>query len=241
MYGVFSTCYELTTLDVSNWNTSKAIDISDIFGWDFKLETVKGLDKWDTSNVVYMDGVFDSCHSLSLECLKSVEAWNTKNVENMKVMFAQCYKLTKIDLSKWDTSNVTNMWYMFCNSGISDLNVSTWDTHNVTNMGGMFSNCDGLTVLDISSWDTSNVKIFGSMFWDCDNLTTIKGVIDMKSADKDRWHYETISEDPYNDKLHYTMFGDSTKRNLKGVKIKNPPADFETYCGLNKDQYEIVE
>ena len=29
--------------------------------------------------------------------------------------------------------------------------------------------------------------------------------------------------------------------NLTGVKIKNPPAYFETKCGLREDQYEIVD
>lgn len=35
-----------------------------------------------------------------------------------------------------------------------------------------------------------------------------------------------------------SMFSNCDK--LRGVKIKNPPADFETKCGLTKDQYEIV-
>ena len=60
------------------------------------------------------------------------------------------------------------------------------------------------------------------MFNGCKELTTIKGIIDMKSCDS--------CDD---------MFRGCTK--LRGVKIKNPPEDFEIYCGLTKDQYEIVE
>ena len=59
------------------------------------------------------------------------------------------------------------------------------------------------------------------MFGDCTSLTTIKGVIDMKSCTSCK-----------------AMFDNCSK--LKGVKIKNPAADFEIESGLTKDQYEIV-
>ena len=60
------------------------------------------------------------------------------------------------------------------------------------------------------------------MFYGCKSLRTIKGVIDMKSCDT---YYDF-------------MFGGCD--NLRGVKIKNPPKDFETKSKLTKDQYEIV-
>jgi hypothetical protein len=59
------------------------------------------------------------------------------------------------------------------------------------------------------------------MFCDCEKLTTIKGVIDMKSC-----------EDCFN------MFKNCS--NLSGVKIKNPPSDFEAISGLSKSQYTVV-
>ena len=123
-----------------------------------------------------------------------------------------------------------------CNS-LTSLDVSKWDTSNVTYMSGMFDDCTSLTTLDISNWNTSKVKYFGSMF-DNPNLTTIKGVIDMKSADKTFWNND-ITDIMLNKRdTNKKMFGKCNK--LRGVKIKNPPADFETYSGLNSSQYTIV-
>lgn len=144
------------------------------------------------------------------------------NVNDCNHMLYNCEALTSIDTTGWDTSNVTNMSFMFgtCES-LTNLNVSNWDTNKVTDMSYMFMHCTSLTTIDISNWDTSRVINMRWMFWVCSELTTIKGVIDMKSC----------TDCSY-------MFVNCNK--LTGVKIKNPPADFETKSGLTKDQYEIV-
>ena len=168
-----------------------------------------------------------SCSSMLKSCreLTSVDTtgWDTSKIECMSLMFYACEALETLDVSKWDTSKVTNMSCMFsgCNK-LTTLDVSKWNTNNVIDMYSMFSGCSELKTLDISDWDTSNVKYMHCMFNGCKELTTIKGIIDMKSC--------TYYDD---------MFYDCTK--LTGVKIKNPPEDFEIYCGLTKDQYEIVE
>ena len=89
-------------------------------------------------------------------------------------------------------------------------------------MSWMFMYCKSLTLLDLSKWDTSNVRDMRYMFYKCYKLTTITGVIDMKSCTS-----------------YDHMFTGCD--NLRGVKIKNAPADFEAYGGLTKDQYEIVD
>ena len=58
----------------------------------------------------------------------------------------------------------------------------------------------------------------------------------MKSADTTFWNTDAVILTERD--TTQRMFENCT--NLKGVKIKNPPADFETYSGLTKDQYEIV-
>ena len=68
----------------------------------------------------------------------------------------------------------------------------------------------------------SKVENMRNMFWGCENLTTIKGVIDMKSCTE---KYER-------------MFTNCSK--LKGVKIKTPPAEFESVSGLSKSQYTVI-
>ena len=104
---------------------------------------------------------------------------------------------------------------------LTSVDTTGWDTSNVTDMMFMFCDCNKLTTLDISNWDTSKVTDMNYMFSWCNELTTIKGIIDMKSCTK-----------------YDGMFMACPK--LTSVKIKNPPADFETYSGLNSSQYTIV-
>lgn len=79
----------------------------------------------------------------------------------------------------------------------------------------------------ISNTNTCTVTIhkdvtnMSCMFWGCTNLTTIKGIINMKSCE-----------------YCVDMFKDCHK--LKGVKIKNPPANFEERSKLRPSQYTIV-
>ena len=258
MSGMFEYCKALTTLDVSKFNTSKVTDMGDMFDgcnsltsldvskfntsnvkymdrmfWNCNTLTSLDVSKWDTSKVTDMFGMFRSCKALTT---LDVSKWNTSKVTDMRLMFSDCKSLTSLDASKWDTSKVTNMNGMFGECyNLTNLDVSKWNTSNVTSMVQMFNRCDKLTTIDISNWDTSKVKYFGMMF-NNPNLTTIKGVIDMKSADKTFWNTDAV--DLSKRDTNQRMFEKCTK--LRGVKIKNPPADFETYSGLNSSQYTIV-
>ena len=83
MSSMFSTCKNLTTLNLSNFNT---INVSD------------------------MSFMFASCNSLTTLDLSS---FNTINVTDMSYMFYTCSNLTTLDLSNFNTINVTNMGSMF--------------------------------------------------------------------------------------------------------------------------------
>ena len=77
-------CYSnLTTLDLSGFNTSK---------------------------VTKMNGMFLNCSSLTNLNLSS---FNTSKVTDMSAMFSGCSSLTNLDLSSFDTSSVTNTGNMF--------------------------------------------------------------------------------------------------------------------------------
>ena len=170
-------------------------------------------------DIINMGFMFYNCHDLiSLDASRS----DTSNVEIMCGMFDNCNNLTSVDLSNFNTSKVDDMSYMFMDcSSLTTLDLSSFDTSNVTKMHSMFNGCYDLTTLDLSSFDTSNVTTIWRMFYNCYNLTTIKGVIDMKSC-------EDCGD----------MFHNCPK--LAGVKIKNPPADFESKTGLSSSQYTVV-
>ena len=81
--GMFQSCRNLTSLDVSSF---------------------------DTSNVTDMGYMFKGCSGLTSLDLSS---WNTSNVTYISYMFSGCSGLKSLDLSGWDTSNVTYISDMF--------------------------------------------------------------------------------------------------------------------------------
>ena len=167
---MFSGCSQLTSLDVSNWDTSNITDMSGIFMECSKLTSLD-VSNWDTSNVTSMNAVFASCSGLiSLD----VSNWDTSKVTVLSYIFSGCSGLTELDVSGWDTSKVTNMGNVFnyCQD-LTSLDVSGWDTSNVTNMERSFYNCSSLTFLDVSGWDTSNVTRMYHVFYDCSSLTEL--------------------------------------------------------------------
>ena len=122
MGNMFYNCSSLTTLDVSNW---------------------------DTSQVTSMTYMFDGCRSLtSLD----VSNWDTTYVLDMNCLFEGCSSLITLDLSNWDTSNVMYMSYMFYTcSSLTTLDVSNWDTSYLETTYNMFNGCNLLEYLIIGS------------------------------------------------------------------------------------------
>ena len=105
----------------------------------------------------------------------SFKGSNTSNVTYMNYMFDGCYNLTSLDVSNFDTSKVTTMDSMFqdCTS-LTSLDLSNFNTSNVNNMNCMFYNCSSLTSLTLSGWDMSNVTYMTDMFKGCSALKEIK-------------------------------------------------------------------
>ena len=144
MKNMFSGCYALTSLDLSNFNTA---------------------------NVTDMQYMFYSCNALTSLDLSS---FNTANVTNMHFMFVHCTGLTSLDLSSFNTANVTMMQHMFWNcSGLTSLDLSSFNTSKVMNMYGMFWGCSALTSLDLSHFNTAKVTDMHYLFYDCSALTNL--------------------------------------------------------------------
>ena len=143
MRDMFNGCNNLTSLDLSGWDTSKVTD---------------------------MPGLFASCSSLtSLD----VSGFNTSNVTSMSYMFYGCNNLTSLDLSGWDTSKVIYMGQMFRNcSSLTSLDLSGWNTSNVTDMTNIFQSCDDLQTIRMVGCSEGTInKIKGAMPSGCTILT----------------------------------------------------------------------
>jgi surface protein len=72
---MFLYCESLTTLDVSNFDTSNVTNMSWMFS-DCSSLTTLDLSNFDTSNVIRMGYMFDQCSDLTLDC----SHWNVDKV-----------------------------------------------------------------------------------------------------------------------------------------------------------------
>lgn len=170
-YGLsFSGCEDLTSLDLSNFNTSNASWMENMFA-GCKSLTSLDVSPLDTSNAGHMNSMFLNCESLTSLDLSN---FDTSNVEDMNSMFKNCESLTSLDVSSFDTSKVQDITSMFenCKSLIS-LDVSNFNTSKVTSIGSTFKDCESLTVLNLSNFDTSNVIYMGTTFQNCKSLINL--------------------------------------------------------------------
>ena len=170
MQGMFEHMRNLTALNLSNFNTSKVTDMNSMFHDMFKLTSLD-LSNFDTSKVTDMGAMFYEMRNLNTINLSN---FDTSRVTNMGNMFSYMTGITTLDLSNFDTSQVTNMYGMFSFMyNLTTLNLSSFDTSQVTNMYGMFSSTSNLTTLNLSGFNTSNVTNMGYMFAYMSNLTAL--------------------------------------------------------------------
>ena len=157
-------------IDLSNFDTSMVMDMSNMFYSMSKLTTLN-LSNFDTSMVMDMSNMFIGMSNLTSLNLSS---FNTSHVMYMKAMFAGLSNIITLDLSNFDTSKVTNMISMFSGtSNLTTLNLSSFDTSQVTDMSYMFYNMSNLTTLNISNFDTSKTTDMRSMFNGMTNLASL--------------------------------------------------------------------
>ena len=158
----FANCSALTSLDLSNFNTSNVTAMGNMFRGCAVLTTLD-LSNFGTANVTTMANMFYECAALTTLDLSN---FNTSNVTSMASMFYGCAALTTLDLSNFNTSNATDISTMFsdCHS-LASINLSNFDTSNVADMSEMFASCLALTTLDLSNFNTSNATSMASMFY----------------------------------------------------------------------------
>ena len=175
---MFSGCTNLTSIDLSNFDTSR---ISNMYGMFYNCKKLKNLDlsRFNTRSVRYMSSMFWGCGSLESLDLKS---FDTSNVTKMDAMFGCCMSLTSLDVSSFDTRNVSDMSSMFCWCGsLAELDLSGFETDFgvLKSIWWMFEQCSSLVSVDLSGFegaglnDLDPLQPMVDVFPGCDNLTTI--------------------------------------------------------------------
>ena len=162
MSSIFNGCYNMLSVDFSNFNSSSLITMNAMF---YGCESIKTIDlsNFNTSLVTDMSSLFDGCGKLQYIYLFNL---NTSKVENMNSMFSGCENLVSLDLSYFYTSYLTNVNYMFDNcKNLKVLDISHFNLDNVTdseNMKGIFSNVNSLRYINLYHVEDKNKIIQNS-------------------------------------------------------------------------------
>ena len=101
---LFGQGWNLSSIDLSNVDTSNVTNMSNMFYGLNELEEVN-LSGVDTSSVTNMREMFDGCYGLKN---LDVSGFDMSNVSDISCMFDSCYFLKELDLSSWNLSSVVN-------------------------------------------------------------------------------------------------------------------------------------
>ena len=160
----------LTSVDVSNWDTSGVTSFNS-FARDCTSLTALDVSGWDTSSVTSFGSFARGCTSLTA---LDVSGCDTSSVTSFGSFAYNCPSLTTLDVSGWDTSGVTDFSAFAYNcTSLTALDVSGWDTSSVTSFEAFIQECTSLTTLDVSGWDTSSVTSFSYFAFNCTALSSI--------------------------------------------------------------------
>ena len=155
-YNSGSASRPLAELDVSNWDTSSATDMSFMFYACRPQTRMVDLSNWDVSKVTTFDHMF--AHSFLT--IGDTSNWRvTTACTNLNALFLSVQN-TSLNVSGFDTSNVTVFEQMFqgCIQATEIIGLENFDTSNSLGFSEMFQNCWKLKKLDLSSFDTTKAK-----------------------------------------------------------------------------------
>ena len=173
---MFYNCNSLTTLDVSQWDTSQVTNMENMFQDCQSLTTITGT--IDMSSCMGCYDMFDNCSSLQGARLINIpETLDTSNMGGTGISLDDLVAAGTViiveplvDLSHYSWNHLAN-WNTI--TELPQENVDYLNSVYGTNMRGMLSNCEALTTLDVTRWDTSQVTNMENMFYGCVSLTSL--------------------------------------------------------------------
>lgn len=170
-----------------------------LFQQNSKMESIKGVENWDTSKTTNMQYLFNSCTSL---VKADLENWDTHSVEYFTSMFEGCTSLQTVNLTINTADKNVSMQSMFrkCLSTLSNVTI-TGDFSGISTSASMFYQCYNLNILNLNhismepgsssnelekvnsvSKPFQNCEAFSYMFGDCKALDAIIGIEDWNTS-----------------------------------------------------------
>lgn len=179
---------EMTTLDISNWDTSNVVNMDSAFRYT-KLSVID-LNYINFTNAITIDRMFENISTQPIEILNHtnismpelthIDSWmsqvyltNAFDVSGVSIPKVTRlsnflpYKALSYNLNDLITSTVTDLSYFASSvhwSSFTSFSMTGWDTSNVTNMKGMFAYSEAYNYPGWEAMDTSNVTDMSGMF-----------------------------------------------------------------------------
>ena len=97
-FNQFTAC---TSFELGNIDTGECVSFERLFSSCGSVVTadLRGLGKWNTSNVQRMDACFDGMYRLTE--IPGISGWNTESCVSFSSVFFNCTSLQRVDISHW--------------------------------------------------------------------------------------------------------------------------------------------
>ena len=167
---LFHYCYNLSSLDLSNFDTSSVTDMESMFSLCTSLTSIN-LSTFNTKNVENMLDIFAYCHVLTSVDLSN---FDTSKVKNMKGIFYQCYKLRRIDLRNFNTSSANTLSSTFAGMGdnLVYVNIYSFIIKENTSINHIFYSDPQNLKICINDEESRNKLIseYSTLDFNCSNI-----------------------------------------------------------------------
>ena len=118
MSNMFKMATAISNIDLTGWNTAKVLNMNSMFANTLSLNTLKGVEAFDTSSLTDAGAMFSNTNIETLD----LSAWNTPNLANVSLMFNNAHNLRSVgDLSGWHTFSMTQKDDVFTGSSVDDI------------------------------------------------------------------------------------------------------------------------
>ena len=189
-YRLFYNCDGITTLDLSNWNTSQfAGSTSGQTFYGMNNVTSINLTGWDVSNITSATEWFYNSGNSGAGLTLTAPNLNWTSCTSLYQFFYRVH-MVSANVSTWTLNpSGTNIGQMFrgigevslATGGLS-LDLSSWvNTGAVSNIAYLFLVSRGITSLNITNWDLSHITDFLAIFSSCYFLEEIIGLDTQRS------------------------------------------------------------
>ena len=163
---MFEDCEQLSSLDLSRFNTSKVENMGSMF--------------FDCTNIENLD----------------LKNFNTSTCANMSYMFGECTKLKHVDVSSFDTRNSEDPYWRYCRlegmfagcESLTDLDVSNFFINKDIDIKGMFMGCSSLKYLKLFPIEIFENKWAERSYYCGDMSRLFYGCKSLEVIDLSGWH-----------------------------------------------------